>query len=253
MYIDSHCHLTDRAFEGDRAGAVARARAAGVVGVVSICSDAADLVDIVRLVGEHPEVWGTAGVHPHEAGRGSAEAFERLRHALRSEPRLRAIGECGLDFHYDHAPRDVQRAVFRTQLELATELSLPVVVHAREADADVAHMIREYQGRVIGVLHCFSGGRELLEVGLDAEWYISFAGIVTFPSFRGHGLLRAVPRERLLVETDSPFLAPVPHRGKRNEPGYVVRVAEAVARLRGEPIDEVAAYTSANARRLFGI
>ena len=163
------------------------------------------------------------------------------------------VGECGLDFHYDHAPRNAQRAVFRTQLELAAELSLPVVVHAREADADVAHMIREYQGRVIGVLHCFSGGRELLEVGLDAGWYISFAGIVTFPSFRGHGLLRTVPRERLLVETDSPFLAPVPHRGKRNEPGYVVRVAEAVARLRGEPIDEVAAYTSTNARRLFGI
>ena len=138
-------------------------------------------------------------------------------------------------------------------LELAAELSLPVVVHAREADADVAHMIREHRGRVVGVLHCFSGGSELLEVGLNAGWYVSFAGIVTFPNFRGHDLLRAVPRERLLVETDSPFLAPVPHRGKRNEPGYVVRVAEAVARLREESVEEVAAYTSANARRLFGI
>ena len=253
MYIDSHCHLTDHAFEEDRAEAVARARVAGVVAVVTICSDATDLANIVRLVGEHPGVWGTAGVHPHEAVRGSPEAFEQLRHALRSEPRLRAVGECGLDFHYDHSPRDVQRGVFRTQLELAAELSLPVVVHAREADADVAHMIREHRGRVVGVLHCFSGGSELLEVGLNAGWYVSFAGIVTFPNFRGHDLLRAVPRERLLVETDSPFLAPVPHRGKRNEPGYVVRVAEAVARLREESVEEVAAYTSANARRLFGI
>ena len=254
MYIDSHCHLTDRAFEGDRAEAVARARAAGVVAALTICSDAAvDLANVVQLVGEHPHVWGTAGIHPHEAESASPEAFERLRGALRSEPRLRAVGECGLDFHYERSPREVQRTVFRTQLSLAAELSLPVVVHSREADADVARMIREHRGKVVGVLHCFSGGHELLEVGLDAGWYISFAGIVTFPSFRGCDLLRAVPRERLLVETDSPFLAPVPHRGKRNEPARVVRVAEEVARLRGEPVEEVAAYTSANARRLFGI
>ncbi len=253
MYFDSHCHLTDHAFEPDRGEAVARAVSAGVGGMMTICSDAADLASVVGLVRAHPEVWGTAGIHPHEARHGTPEALERIRAALRSESRLRAVGECGLDYHYDHSPREAQRAVFRAQLELAAELDRPVVVHAREADSDVAHFIREYRGRVTGVLHCFSGGCELLEVGLEAGWYVSFAGMVTFKRFDGCELLRAVPRDRLLIETDSPYLAPVPHRGKRNEPAYVVRVAEAVAQLRGEPVEEVAAYTSANARTFSGI
>jgi len=253
MYFDSHCHLTDPAFADDRAEAVGRARAAGVCGMVAICSDVRDLEGIVGLVNEHSDVWGTAGIHPHESRHGSAEAFDRLREVLQSESRLRAVGECGLDYHYDHAPRDAQRAVFRSQLELAAELDLPVIVHARDADADVAHLIREHRGRVRGVLHCFSGGSELLEVSLDAGWYVSFAGIVTFRSFKGRELLRAVPRERLLVETDSPYLAPVPYRGKRNEPAYVVRVAEVAAQVRDESVDDLSAYTTENARALFGI
>ena len=252
MYFDSHCHLTDSAFEPDRGDAIARALAAGVTGMVTICSDADGIPAVVELCRAHPQIWGTAGVHPHEARHGSPEALARVRDALTSEPRLRAVGECGLDYHYDHSPRETQRAVFRAQLELAAELDRPVVVHCREAEADVAHLIREHRG-VRGVLHCFSGGSELLGVGLDAGWYVSFAGVVSFKRFDGQELLRAVPRDRLLVETDSPYLAPVPYRGKRNEPAYVARVAAAVAQLRDEPVEEVASYSAANARAFFGV
>ena len=253
MYFDSHCHLTDGAFASDGEGAVKRAVAAGVEGMVTICSDARDLARVLLLTRVHPEVWGTAGVHPHEARHASAEALDLVRQAVRDEPRIRGVGECGLDYHYNHSPRDAQLAAFRAQLELAAELRRPVVVHSREADADTAHLIREHGRLVLGVLHCFSGGGELLEVALDAGWYVSFTGMVTFPGFGGRDLLRAVPRDRLLVETDSPYLAPAPHRGKRNEPAFVVRVTEVVAQLRDEPVEQVAAYTAANARTFYGI
>jgi TatD DNase family protein len=180
MYFDSHCHLTDAAFEPDRGDAIARALAADVTGMVTICSDAGGIPAVVELTRAHPQVWGTAGIHPHEARHGSPEALERVRDALTSEPRLRAVGECGLDYHYDHSPRETQRAVFRAQLEMAAELGRPVVVHCREAEADVVHLVREHKGSVTGVLHCFSGGNELLEVGVDAGWYVSFAGVITF-------------------------------------------------------------------------
>ena len=253
MLFDSHCHLTDSAFASDREEVVARAVAAGVAGMVTICSDLRDLDAILQLTRNHQELWGTAGIHPHEARHGSPEALERVREAAQGQPRIRAVGECGLDFHYDHSPRETQRAVFRAQLDLAEELGLPVVVHSRDADADTVHMIREYRGRVTGVLHCFTGGAELLDVGLDAGWYVSFAGMVTFPGFDARDLLRMVPGDRLLVETDSPYLAPVPHRGKRNEPAFVARVAEAVAQLRGEPLETIAAASAANARAFYGI
>ena len=253
MYFDSHCHLTDPAFAADREGAVTRAVAAGVGGMVTICSDVRDLTEVLSLTRAHPEVWGTAGLHPHEARRAAAEVLDRVRQAIREEPRIRAVGECGLDYHYNHSPPDAQLAVFRAQLELAAELGRPVVVHSRDADSDTAHLIREHGRLVSGVLHCFSGGGELLEVALDAGWYVSFTGMVTFPGFGGRDLLQAVPRDRLLVETDSPYLAPTPHRGKRNEPAFVVRVTEVVAQLRDEPVEQVAAYTAANARAFYQI
>ena len=253
MFFDSHCHLTDPAFAPDRKDVIARAVSAGVGGMVTICSEPQDLDAILDLTRTHPEIWGTAGIHPHEALHGSPEALQRVREAVIDEPRIRAVGECGLDFHYDHSPRDTQRAVFRAQLDLAAELGRPVVVHSREADADTSHMIREYKGRVTGVLHCFTGGSELLEVGLDAGWYVSFSGMVTFPRFDARELLRTVPSDRLLIETDSPYLAPIPHRGKRNEPSFVVRVAEAVSQLRGDPLEVVAAACSANARTFYGV
>lgn len=253
MYFDSHCHLTDAAFAPDREEVLERAARAGVEGMVTICSDANDLDVVLEVVHRHNQVWGTAGVHPHEARHASSEAFDRVRAALVDEPRLRAVGECGLDFHYDHSPREAQQAAFRAQLDLAAELGRPVVVHSREADADTAHLIREYKGRVTGVLHCFSGGAELLEVGLDAGWYVSFSGMVTFARYDGRDALKAVPIDRLLVETDSPSLAPTPHRGKRNEPSFVGRVVEAVAQLRGTTVEEVASRTLANARAFYGI
>lgn len=253
MFFDSHCHLTDPAFAADRDGVVARAVAAEVAGVVTICSDAADLEAVLQLARAHDRVWGTAGIHPHEARHATDEAMGRVRSALESEPRIRAVGECGLDYHYDHSPRDAQLAVFCAQLELAAELGRPVVVHSREADADTAHLIREFRGRVLGVLHCFTGGSELLDVGLEAGWYVSFGGMVSFRNYAGRDLLRSVPGERLLIETDSPYLAPVPHRGQRNEPAWVVRVAEVVAQLRDEPLQALAAATTANAHVFYGI
>jgi TatD DNase family protein len=253
MFFDSHCHLTDPAFAPDREDVIARAAAAGVTGMVTICSDAPDLDAILALTAAHRGLWGTAGIHPHEARHGSPAGLERVREALVGEPRIRAVGECGLDYHYDHSPRDVQAQIFRAQLDLAEEVGRPVVVHSRDADADMAHLIREYKGRVTGVLHCFTGGSELLEVGLDAGWYVSFSGMVTFPRFDARDLLREVPPGRLLIETDSPYLAPVPHRGKRNEPSYVVRVAEVVAQLRGDSLEDTAARCTANARAFYGI
>ncbi len=253
MLFDSHCHLTDPAFASDREDVIARAVAGGVAGMVTICSDGGDLDAVLRLTAAHPEVWGTAGIHPHEARHATPEALERIEDAVANEPRIRAVGECGLDFHYDHSPRDAQQAVFRAQLEIAERLARPVVVHSREADADTAHLIREFKGRATGVLHCFSGGGELLEVALDAGWHVSFSGTATFPRFDGRELLRAVPADRLLIETDAPYLAPPPHRGKRNEPAYVARVAEVVAQHRGETLESVALATARNARAFYGI
>ena len=151
MFFDSHCHLTDPAFASDREGVVARAVAAGVAGMVTICSDVRDLDAILKLTNTHGELWGTAGIHPHEARHSSPKALERVREVAEGQSRIRAIGECGLDFHYDHSPRETQRTVFRAQLDLAEELGRPVVVHSRDADADTAHLIREYRGRVTGV------------------------------------------------------------------------------------------------------
>ena len=251
MFFDSHCHLTDQAFAEDRADVVARALLAGVDGMTTICSDADDLEPILALTRAHPQVWGTAGIHPHEARHGTPAAFDRIRTALVGEPRIRAIGECGLDYHYDHSPRETQIEVFRAQLDLAVELDRPVIVHSRKADADTAHLIREYRGRATGVLHCFSSGAELLDVGLDAGWYVSFAGMVSFKSFDARGLLRSVPSDQLLVETDSPYLAPVPHRGRPNEPAFVAVVGAALAAARGESEAEVAAATRATTTAIF--
>ncbi len=252
MLFDSHCHLTDEAFAADRDAVLARARDAGLVGMVCIASDAGDAAAALGLARAHADVWCTAGVHPHEAASATADALARVRE-LAAEPGVVAIGECGLDYHYDHAPRERQRQAFRAQLELAAEVGMPVVVHAREADDDTRALVQEFEGSVTGVLHCFTGGAELMEAGLDAGWYVSFSGIATFGSFRGQDLVRRVPVERLLVETDSPYLAPPPHRGKRNEPAFVARVAEAVAALRDTPPEALGRTTTDNARRFYGL
>jgi TatD DNase family protein len=244
MYFDSHCHLTDARFDGETEAAVERARAAGVERFVVIASeedDAADALALARSVG----AWSTAGIHPHEATRYS-KGIDRVRELL-VEERVVAVGETGLDYNYDNAPRQTQRESFERHLELSAETGKPVVVHSREAGEDTIAMIRAWEGSVTGVLHCFSGGRDLFEAGLEAGWYISFSGLITFGSYETKDLVAATPGDRLLIETDSPYLAPVPHRGRRNEPAYVVDVARAAASLRGEALEAVAEITTRNA------
>lgn len=249
MLFDSHCHLTDERFTGDADAAILRAREADVTRLVTIGVGPDDAAAALAIAERNESVWATIGVHPHDAGAADETTFVRVRE-LAAHSRIVAIGEIGLDYHYDNAPRDVQRAVFRRQLELAAELRLPVAIHSREADADTAAAIREATG-VVGVLHCFSSGAELLDAGLDAGWFVSFSGMVTFRNYDGQAFVRAVPADRLLVETDSPYLAPVPERGKRNEPAFVRYVAEGVAAIRGEDAEEVGRRSFENASRFY--
>jgi len=258
MFIDSHCHLADETFATDLDDVVARAKGAGVQRVLVILEggNAKEIDQAARLEALWPDTRFAVGVHPHQAHAFSDDpprAVAVVREQLRSTPAARAVGEIGLDYHYDFSPRDVQQAVFRGQLRLARELDRPVVVHTREADEDTIAILREEGGgQVRGVLHCFTGNDALAAAGLDLGFYISLAGIITFP--RAGDLretVRRVPVDRLLTETDSPFLAPVPFRGKRNEPAYVARVVETLADLHGIAPPEMAARTAANFHTLF--
>ena len=250
--FDSHCHLTDEKFAGEVSGVMERAREQGVVRVVTIASDPEDAERALELARGFDNVWCTVGIHPHAAGEYGKDALSRVADLAQDE-RIVAIGEVGLDYYYDNAPRGAQRRALKRQVELADDLALPLVVHAREADDDMIALIREIEGEVFGVLHCFDSGPDLLEAGIEAGWMISFSGLVTFKNYDKEGLLRAVPPDQLLIETDSPYLAPVPQRGKRNEPAFVRHVAEAVARMRGEALEEVAALTFRNANRFYGL
>lgn len=249
--FDSHCHLTDARFADDLDEVLARAWSAGLHGLVSIASDALDAEAASSLSLTDPRISSTAGIHPHVAATARQDDLDRVRDIV-ARPGVVAVGETGLDFHYDNSPRDVQRRLFEWHLQLAADTGLPAVVHSRSADSDTAAMIRSASG-VRGVLHCFSGGRALLDAGLEVGWYVSFAGMVTFTRFDGADLLRAVPADRLLIETDSPYLAPVPHRGRRNEPAFVVETCRAVARLRGDDETATARATAAAARAFYGI
>ena len=253
-FIDSHLHLADAAFDADRDAVIERARLTGAVGLVCI-GESLDAARRARaLVERFPGVcYHTAGVHPHDAA-----SFERGRDidAIRTEVALGAvaIGECGLDYHYDHSPRERQREAFSAQLALAAELRRPVVVHTREAEADTRAMV-EAAGRdgVIGVLHCYTGSVALAEAALASGWFVSFSGIVTFKRWTGDDVVRIVPDDRLLVESDAPYLAPVPHRGKRNEPAWVSLTAARIAAVRGSDPAAIGTLTANNARRLFGL
>jgi TatD DNase family protein len=237
--IDSHCHLADDAFEGDLEAVVARAKAAGVRSVLCILAagDAQEAARAARVRAIWPEARFSAGVHPHQARDWAAPgaAADAVRRALADDSRVVAIGEIGLDYHYDFSPPEMQQEVFREQVRLARELKLPVVIHTREASADTLAILRdEGRGDVRGVFHCFTGDRALARAALDLGFHLSFAGIVTFPkAVELREVARDTPGDRLLVETDSPYLAPVPHRGKRNEPAFVSRVVETIAEVRG--------------------
>jgi TatD DNase family protein len=249
--FDSHCHLTDDRFADDVDDVIARAWDAGLVGIVTVASDAADARAALELTRRDARISATAGVHPHVAQHANADDLRDIR-TLLDEHAVVAVGETGLDFHYDNSPRAVQRRLFEWHLQAAAETGLPIVVHSRSADEDTAAMIAAAPG-VSGVLHCFSGGAALLDAAFDVDWYVSFAGMVSFRNFDGVDLLRAVPADRLLLETDSPYLAPVPHRGRRNEPAFVADTCRAVAALLNESAADIAARTAANARRFYGL
>ena len=252
--FDSHAHLTDERFGTEIGDVLARAVDQGVAGIVSIASDIEDAENAMGLARRYqqPRIRCTAGIHPHVAHRCTPEALDRLRDLSRSDLVV-ALGEMGLDFYYDNAPRDTQVEAFQAQIELAGRLALPVVVHSREADAETARIVRGAAGRVTGVLHCFSAGDEVLEAGLAADWYISFSGLITFKSFSGAQQVRRVPESRLLVETDSPYLAPVPLRGRRNEPANIRHVLGRLAEIRGEDPRRLAELAFENACRFYGL
>jgi TatD DNase family protein len=231
---------------------LARAGAAGIAHVVVIGESLAGSDRAVALARATPGLSATAGVHPHAARSWSADAARRVRGLLAS-PEVVAVGETGLDYHYMHSPRETQRAAFAAHLQLAVDLGKPVVVHARDADDDMAAMLRELeQNPPVVVLHSFSSGDDVWDAGLGIGAYFSFSGMITFKDFVHTGRLAVCPSDRLLMETDAPYLAPVPHRGRRNEPGFVRDVAERAAAVRGESFDDLARRTSENAQRCFG-
>jgi TatD DNase family protein len=248
VLIDTHCHLGDAKFDEDRAEVVSRARHAGV-GHIVIVAESAPASERALALAERFDLTSTAGVHPHDAASWTPDVAARTEAWLHLD-RVVAVGETGLDYHYDHSPRDVQRRAFAEQLALATKMDLPVVIHSRDADADMAAMLRETEATCI--LHSFSSGPDVLQVGLEIDAFVSFSGMVTFKSWGDRDAVLAVPANRILVETDAPYLAPVPHRGRRNEPAFVTQVAARVAELRGVTPEAIAHLTTANATACFG-
>jgi TatD DNase family protein len=250
MLVDSHCHLDFPDFASELEAVIGRARAAGVETMLTI-STRLDQFDGVRAIAEaYDGIWCSVGAHPHEAADHAALVSERLV-TLASHPKVIGIGETGLDFHYDLSPRDAQEAVFRAHIDASCASGLPLIIHAREADREIARILEEERPPP-GVLHCFSSGRALAETALDLGFYISISGIVTFRNAEElRAIVRDLPLERLLVETDAPYLAPVPYRGKRNEPAFVAATATAVAALKGLDPPHLATATRENFFRLF--
>lgn len=252
--IDSHAHLADPAFDEDRDAVVRRAQASGLRGIVCIGESLAAAGRARDIAQRAPGlVWWTAGVHPHDAAAFDAARDLSAIRAHIAEGAV-AVGECGLDYHYDHSPRDRQRHAFAEQLSLARELVRPVVVHTREAEDDTTAMVEDAgRAAIRGVMHCFTGSPALARAALDAGWFVSFSGLITFKRWTDDDVIRVVPDDRLLVESDAPYLAPAPYRGKRNEPGWVGLTAARVAAARGVDAALIGARTASNARRLFGL
>lgn len=244
--VDTHCHLDDEKFDEDREQAVERALAAGVTRLMAIGTGKGppDLEAAVRLADRYPFLFATVGVHPHDASKATEETFARLAE-LAAHPKVLAIGEIGLDYHYDFSPRDVQRAVFRRQLEIAAEAGKPIVIHTREAWEDTLAAVDSLPHG--GIMHCFTGDAQQAREALDRGFHLSFGGVLTFPKAEPlREAARLAPDDRILVETDCPYLAPVPHRGKRNEPAFVVETARRLAAVRGTTPENIAELTTHN-------
>jgi TatD DNase family protein len=251
--VDSHCHLDFPDFGTEREDVIIRARNAGVWTMVTICTKISEFAEVRAIAEAHHDIWCTVGIHPHEAAtQPETDATSLCRHTR--HPKVVGIGECGLDFYYDHSPRERQAEVFRAHAAAARDSGLPLVVHTRDADVETAAILTEEAGKgsLKGVLHCFSSGAELADIALGLGFYLSFSGIVTFKTAAAlREIAGRVPADRILVETDAPFLAPVPKRGKRNEPSFVVHTAALLAELRGVDVATLARQTTDNFFRLF--
>jgi TatD DNase family protein len=259
MFVDSHAHIDGPEFDSDRDEVIRRARAAGVSTILNIGTGdphSGALERAVELAEAHADIYTAIGIHPHDARLFDAEAEQLIIKLITQSARVIAWGEIGLDFHYDNSPRDVQTKVFQRQLQLAGEATLPVIIHTREAEAETIEILKSQSvgGRPPGVMHCFSGSNWLARQAIDLGFYISLSGIVTFKKAEElRATAKEVPLDRLLIETDCPFLAPVPYRGKRNEPAYVVEVARCLADLHGVSVEEIGRITTANFTRMFNL
>lgn len=253
MFSDSHCHLNYEGLVDDQRGVIDRARAAGVTAMLNISTRASEWDEVIATAEREPDVWASIGVHPHDAD-AHADVETATLVAKSTHDRVVGIGESGLDFHYDRSDRDRQRASFRAHIAAARESGLPIIVHTRDAEEDTAQILADEmgKGRFTGVIHCFTASADFAAKALDLDLYISMSGIVTFRNAKDlQAVAKDLPEDRLLIETDSPFLAPVPHRGKRCEPAFVASTARFLAGLRNVPVETLADQTGANFRVLF--
>ncbi len=253
--VDTHAHLDNSQYDSDRAEVIKRARQGGVSQILTVGCDLASSQASIALANEHPDIYASVGIHPHDALEGSDDGIATLRHLAKSNPKVVAIGEIGLDFYRDRTPRDVQRETFRRQIRLAREVGLPLIIHDRDAHDEVETILREEGAKEIGgVLHCFSGDLAMAKRCLEMGFYLSFPGTITYPANNAvREIVKVVPDDRLLIETDCPYLSPVPQRGKRNEPAFVRHTAEAIAELRNISAEDIARLVRRNSYDLFQI
>ncbi len=254
--IDTHCHLQTDAYDADRAQVLEDSRAAGVEAFVVPAIDHASFAPTLKIASEHPDVFCALGIHPHSATEWSSLIRNEMLESAKANAKLVAIGEIGLDYHYDFCPRETQQRAFSEQIELAIELAKPIVIHTRESDEDVLRIVRSYYGTLTesatkGQFHCFSGTVDTLRQAIELGFYVSFTGNITFKKSTLEEVVKEAPIERIMLETDSPYMTPVPDRGKRNTPASLVRVAQKIADIKGMEVTEVMKQTTLNAKRLF--
>jgi len=251
MLVDTHAHLQWASFGKDREKVISRARKVDVKYIVNIGFDLNGSREAIELAEKHKGLYATVGIHPHNASQLNENVLDKLR-KLSENPKVVAVGEIGLDYYRNLSPRDAQKKAFEAQLFLAEELGLPVVIHDREAHADTLEMLSKFKGKIKGIMHCFSGSREMAEQCIKSDFYISFAGPVTFPnSHKLHEIVKGIGLNKILLETDSPWLAPQEMRGKRNEPAFLLFIGKKIAKLKGISVDELAEATTENAKEIF--
>ena len=252
MYFDSHAHLNDRRFDGDREEVLQKMAENKVAGMMNVGCSLRSSRDCIALAEQHEGIFASVGSHPDHADEVCDEILDAYRKLAR-HPKVKAIGEIGLDYHYEDIPREIQKLAFRRQLQLARELDMPVVVHEREAHGDALDILADFPD-VTGVFHCYSGSWEMAQILLKKGWYLGFTGVITFKNARkSHEVLKMMPADRILIETDCPYMAPVPHRGKRCHSGLLPHTLAALAEIRGISVEEAAELTLNNAKRFYGI